>query len=455
MSKARVSPLKLDGNLVYVEHKEKALLITGGNRLCGKVRVSGSKNASLPIICASLLSSNKVVIKNVPLLNDVFCILEVLTSLGAKCEFVDGTLHIDPTTVDKQTASYEFVSKMRASFLVLGPLVARFKKARVPLPGGCNIGPRPVNEHLMALKELGTRVELVKGIVEATAEKLVGANITFNISSVGATENALSAAVFAEGVTLLENCAEEPEVEDLVNFLVAMGADIKNIGGRRLRVSGVKELRQREPYTVIPDRVEAGTYLVCIISTGGTGEILGCQPNHLVSFLDKLMDSGVRLEIREDAIKVLDASRIAPMDIRTQPYPGFPTDLQPQMVSLLTRAEGTSIVTDEIFPQRFSYVPELIRMGARIDLRESSAIIHGQDSPLTGAPVEGYDIRGCAALAIASLSGRGKSLIRGYDHLERGYHHFVEKLRALGAEVSLVDKTYRINNQASHSGRGG
>jgi len=420
------------------------LVVEGGRPLFGSVAVGGSKNSALPIICASILASSPVSLKNIPRLDDIHCICEVLRSLGASCSFDDDTLTVDATALKTFSASYELVSKMRASFLILGPLVARHGRARVPLPGGCNIGPRPVDEHLRALTELGTTVHLKGGVVEATTNRLKGTYISFNVSSVGATENSLMASVLAEGTTVLDNCAEEPEVEDLVNFLNSLGAEISRIGPRKLEIRGKKELFQKEPYTVIPDRIEAGTYITAICATAGKGRVTNARPEHLTSLLDKLNDINVKVSVEGDTIIVDAQGEITATEIRTQPYPGFPTDLQPQMVALLTQANGVSLVTEGVFPQRFSYVPELNRMGAKIRLTENSAVIEGTPGGLTGAPVHGYDIRGCAALVIGALSAKGKSLVLGYEHLARGYQNLEGKLGSLGANISLVDREFPL-----------
>lgn len=429
----------------------RALFVKGGRPLAGEVRISGSKNAALPVISACILSSKPVTLRNVARLDDVGCMCDVLVSLGATCRISGHTLHIDPTTIDRHAASYELVRRMRASFLVLGPLLARFQEAEVPLPGGCNIGPRPVNEHLRTLADLGASIDFRKGVVFARTEKLTGTTISFTVSSVGATENALMAAVRAEGNTILENCAEEPEVEDLIDFLKWMGARIKRTGTRRLEVQGVNELAPPEGrnYTVIPDRIEAGTYLLAAVGTRGEITLRRCRPAHLVALLDRLSEMGVEVDAKGTTVHVRATRELSPLEIHTQPYPGFPTDLQPQMVAVLTRARGVSIMTETIFEQRFSFVPELNRMGGNVSVRENSAIIDGANSRLMGAPVEGYDIRGVAALSIAAFMARGESLIRGYHHLARGYEDFVDKFTALGGRIRLVNREHKLrNNQA-------
>jgi UDP-N-acetylglucosamine 1-carboxyvinyltransferase len=419
------------------------------------VTISGAKNAALPLICASILSDTPVTFFNVPLLDDVRIICDVLRSMGAGCDLAEnGRLEINPTTISRQDAPYELVRKMRASFLVMGPLLAKFGRGEVPLPGGCNIGPRPVDEHLMAFAELGAAIDFRKGVVYAAAEKLTGSSVNFNISSVGATENVLMAAALADGVTVLENCAEEPEVHDLVDFLRSLGADIILSGPRRIEVRGVKKLRQIEAYSIIPDRIEAGTYLLAAVGTGGDVKLTGCRPSHMTSLIEKLRDMGARIATGENMLHVQPAEApLSPVNVRTQPYPGFPTDLQPQMSTVLTRANGMSIVTETIFEQRFSYVPELQRMGAAISQQENSAIIDGAKSVLTGAPVEGYDLRGAAALTIAGLIAQGESLIAGYGHMARGYEKPIDKLNGLGADVRLVDRSHKLKNNNGNGNR--
>ncbi len=424
----------------------RALLVVGGKPLTGEVRISGAKNSALPLICASMLADSPVILTNVPLLQDVHLICEVLTALGARCDFNNHELTIDPTSISRQDAPYELVRKMRASFLVTGPLLAKFGRAEVPLPGGCNIGPRPVDEHLRAFAELGAEIEFKKGVVYARGDTLKGAEVYFNISSVGATENLLMASAMAEGVTTLEHCAEEPEVADLVDFLVSLGVDIRWEGPRRIVVHGKRDLRQSEPYNIIPDRIEAGTYALAAVGTGGGVQVKNCRPQHMTALIEKLREMGVEVETGDDRLTIAPTEKVEATKVRTQPYPGFPTDLQPQMTTVLTRAGGLSVVTETIFEQRFSYVPELVRMGAGLLQQENAVVVDGNKSRLTGAPVEAYDLRGFAALTIAALMAQGESLIAGYNHLVRGYEDFIEKLTGLGAEVKLTDRSYKLKN---------
>jgi len=423
-----------------------AILVAGGRKLSGEVAASGAKNSALPLICASVLADGPVTLTNVPRLDDVFSMCELLESLGARCVFEGDSLTVDAASITRQNAPYELVRKMRASFLVLGPLLAKFGHAEVPLPGGCNIGPRPVDEHLRALGEIGAEIEFKKGVVYAGAEKLRGEQVYFNITSVGATENVLMAAMGAEGVTVLENCAEEPEVADLVDFLRSLGADIKTTGPKRLEIRGGLPLKQGEPYSIIPDRIEAGTFLLAVAATGGGGTVKRCRPAHLTALVEKLREMGVAVEAGPDGITLTPDGRLKATKVRTQPYPGFPTDLQPQITTVLTTADGVSVVTETVFEQRFSYLPELKRMGANIIQQENAAIVDGSGVRLTGAPVEGYDLRGVAALTIAGLMAQGETLIRGYGHLVRGYEDFISKMKGLGADIRLVDKDYELKN---------
>jgi UDP-N-acetylglucosamine 1-carboxyvinyltransferase len=426
--------------------ENRAILVTGGRQLSGEVAASGAKNSALPLICASVLADGPVTLTNVPRLDDVLSICELLESLGAKCAFDGGSLTIDPTSITRQDAPYELVRRMRASFLVLGPLLAKFGHAEVPLPGGCNIGPRPVDEHLRALGEMGAEIEFKKGVVYAGAKKLRGEQVYFNITSVGATENVVMAAMGAEGVTVLENCAEEPEVADLVNFLRSLGADIKTPGSKRLEVRGGLALKQREPYSIIPDRIEAGTFLLAVAATGGGGTVKRCEPAHLTALTEKLREMGVGLRAEGNDITLAPNGRLKATKVRTQPYPGFPTDLQPQITTVLTMAQGVSVVTESVFEQRFSYLPELKRMGANIIQQDNAAIVDGTGVRLTGAPVDGYDLRGVAAMTIAGLMAQGETLIRGFGHLVRGYEDFIAKMEGLGADIRLVDKDYELKN---------
>jgi UDP-N-acetylglucosamine 1-carboxyvinyltransferase len=427
------------------------MLIRGGQPLHGAVRASGSKNASLPILCAALLNEQPVAIHGVPELHDVTVIGEVLRSVGAGFARPrpNHTIHVDASDAQPLEPSYELVNKMRASFLVLGPLLARFGEARVPLPGGCELGARPVGEHLAALRALGAEIKQEGGLVIARAQRLTGSDVYLDIVSVGATENTVMAAALAEGTTVIYNAAEEPEVVDLCRFLQHCGVELEGAGTNTITVHGQKRISAAVDYAVIPDRLEAGTYLLAIVGTGGTGTVAGAKPEHLEAVILKLRECGVQLEVDQSSITVRNAARLKPVSIRTAVYPGFPTDLQPQITAVLTRADGVSTVTETIFERRMSHVPELARMGAQIQLSGDSAIVTGESShdvqagvarsTLTGAPVEAHDIRCSAALVIAGLMAQGDTRLHGLQHLLRGYEQLPEKLAGLGAEARFVD----------------
>lgn len=420
------------------------MLIRGGRPLGGNVQVSGSKNASLPILCAALLNEQTVHVHNVPALQDVSVIGEVLRSVGASFErpAPDHMITINAAAAQPLEPPYELVNKMRASFLVLGPLLARFGEAHVPLPGGCELGARPVGEHLAVLRALGAEITQHSGLVIARAKRLIGTELYLNIVSVGATENALMAATLADGATVIRNAAEEPEVVDLCHFLQHCGVELEGVGTNSITVHGQKRISAEVEYTVIPDRIEAGTYLLALAATAGTGTVLGARPEHLEALLLKLRECGVKLEYSGHDVSVRDAAQIKPATVRTAVYPGFPTDLQPQMTVLLCRAAGVSTVVETIFERRMSHVPELLRMGAQIQLSGETAVIEGRaieagQPVLNGAPVEAHDIRCSAALVIAGLMAGGETRIHALRHLLRGYEQLPEKLSGLGADVEF------------------
>lgn len=410
------------------------IVARGGRRLEGWVRIDGAKNAVLPIIAASLLAEGEVTIEDVPNLEDVRTICRVLECLGASNEYIDGSLTIDPRGIDRIEAPYEEVRRMRASFLVMGPLLAKFGRARMSLPGGCAIGTRPIDLHLKGFEALGAKVYIGHGFIEARAERLVSAPIYLDFPSVGATENIMMAATLAQGTTVLENAAEEPEIVDLANFLSAMGARIRGAGTRVIKVEGVSGLSGAR-YSVIPDRIEAGTYMVAAAITGGRVVVDNIVTDHLKPIMAKLREAGC--EIRELAggeLEVIGPERPEPLDVKTLPHPGFPTDLQAPIMALLTLAEGTSVVTETVFENRFMHVDELKRMGAHIKIDGRSAVIRGTKQ-LTGAPVTATDLRAGAALVLAGLAADGETSVSGVSHLDRGYQDFVGKLRALGADI--------------------
>jgi UDP-N-acetylglucosamine 1-carboxyvinyltransferase len=385
-------------------------------------------------MAASLLAPGTSVLHNVPDIQDVRTMQEVLEHLGAMVEFADGTMTVDTSAVQSHVAPYDLVQRMRASIQIMGPLVARFGQARVAMPGGCNLGPRKIDIHLRGLADMGAVVRSDHGFVEVTASKLRAVDMFLDYPSVGATENLLMAAVMAEGTTTLENVAREPEIVDLCKFLVSMGADIAGAGSSTLRVNGVAEMRPAE-HTVLGDRIEAGTFLIAGAVTGGEVEVTGISPHVLDLFLSKLRSAGVQVYENTRSIKAGgDPESYSAVDVATLPYPGFPTDLQAQMMVLLSIAEGVSVVTENVFENRFGFVDELIRLGADIRVDGNHAVVAGGRS-LTGATVRCPDLRAGAALAIAGLAAEGCTELREVNHIDRGYERFEQKLQALGAEV--------------------
>ena len=413
---------------------EPRLLIRGGCRLAGQVAVSGAKNSALKLMAASLLAPGASVLHNVPDIQDVRTMQEVLEYLGAVVDFADGTMTVDTTSVQSHVAPYELVQRMRASIQIMGPLVARFGRARVAMPGGCNLGPRKIDIHLRGLADMGGVVRSDHGFVEVTASRLHAIDMFLDYPSVGATENLLMAAVMAEGTTTLENVAREPEVVDLCKFLVSMGADIEGAGSSTIRVNGVDEMHPAE-HTVLGDRIEAGTFLIAGAVTGGEVEVTGISPHVLDLFGSKLRSIGVQVHENTRSIKAGgDSSGYTAADVSTLPYPGFPTDLQAQMMVLLSIADGVSVVTENVFENRFGFVDELIRLGADIRVDGNHAVVTGGRS-LTGAIVRCPDLRAGAALALAGLVAEGCTELREVYHIDRGYERFEQKLQDLGAEV--------------------
>jgi UDP-N-acetylglucosamine 1-carboxyvinyltransferase len=422
------------------------LLIDGGVPLYGTVSISGAKNAALPLLAATLLAPGEHVLHNVPDLRDTRTMLKLLEILGVQWERSGKTVRINADNLTGVEAPYDLVKTMRASVLVLGPLLARLGSARVSLPGGCAIGARPINYHLKGFEKLGVTTNLEQGYVEAIAnERMQGSTVYFDVPSVTGTENVLMASVVAEGETVIENAAREPEVGNLVDMLVAMGANIEGKDTDRLVVQGVSELHATES-KIIPDRIETGTYMIAVAATGGSVTITDCDPSHLLALTEKLLLCGVNIEETEDSITVscpeIDGRslcRLRSIDITTLPYPGFPTDLQAQFMALMVQGDGTSIIHETIFENRFMHVAELKRLGADIAIEGSRAIIRGigRDT-LCGAPVMATDLRASASLVIAGLSALGRTEVSRIYHLERGYEEMAEKLRALGARVEIV-----------------
>jgi UDP-N-acetylglucosamine 1-carboxyvinyltransferase len=418
----------------------ETLVIEGGKRLKGEVEVSGSKNAALPILFASLLADGKTVLRRVPELRDVASTRHILRKLGCECERrKDGGMEIEVTDSRRHTAPYELVSKMRASTWVMGPLLARRKKARVSKPGGCVIGARPIDLHLRGLAALGAKIEETHGYIELSAERLRGAEIYLGGpfgSSVGATANTLMAAALAEGTTVIDHAACEPEIADLAGFLVAMGAKIKGIGTPRVVIEGVERLNGTD-YTVIPDRIEAGTYLIAGAMASDGITIRNCAPEHMRAVIAIMQQTGAKITEQGNGIL-----RVAPpeglpraVDVATLPYPGFPTDMQAQFMAYMATAGGISIITEKIYPDRFMHIMELNRLGAKIRKEGNSAIIEGR-AKYSGAEVMASDLRASAALILSGITGEGRTLVHRIYHLERGYERLEEKLNALGADVS-------------------
>ncbi|MEW6428384.1 MAG: UDP-N-acetylglucosamine 1-carboxyvinyltransferase [Thermodesulfobacteriota bacterium] len=411
------------------------LIIEGGRPLKGTIRISGAKNAALPLICATLLAPGTYRLANVPDLRDTRTILSLLASFGATSQrLATGELEIDTTAVSDYEASYDLVKTMRASVLVLGPLLARLGRARVSLPGGCAIGARPIDFHLKGFANLGVSTDLNHGYVEASvAGRMHGGTVYFDIPTVTGTENILMAAALADGETVIKNAAREPEIGNLIDMLTAMGARIEGKGTDLLRIIGVPELHAADA-TVIPDRIETGTYLIAVAAAGGEVELEGCNPAHLPSLLEKLKIAGLHLEQRPDSIRVAAQAPPKSVDIKTLPYPGFPTDLQAQMMALMNLADGLSVIVETIFENRFMHVAELRRMGADIRIDGRSAVVSGTGR-YTGARVMATDLRASASLVVAGLAAEGVTEISRIYHLERGYENLIEKLQAVGAGI--------------------
>jgi len=410
------------------------IVIRGGARLAGEVRVSGSKNAALPILASSLLASGKSIYRNVPALGDVRTMGRLLGRLGAGfSEVTKGVAHVDTGSVSELEAPYDLVKTMRASVLVLGPLLARHGRARVSLPGGCAIGARPIDQHLKGLAAMGARIDLENGYVNARARRLRGATIVFDMVTVTGTENLMMAAALARGRTTLENAAREPEVEELGRVLNKMGAKVRGAGTSLVTVEGVEELQPVE-HAIIPDRIEAGTLLVAAAITRGDVLVRDCLPEHLEAVIAKLRATGAEVNAEGDGIRVRGKSEFKPADIATQPFPGFPTDMQAQFMVLMTRARGQSVLAETIFENRYMHVPELQRMGADIVVDGRTAVVRGP-TKLTGATVMATDLRASACLVLAGLIAEGRTDILRIYHLDRGYDRLDKKLRALGADV--------------------
>ena len=410
-------------------------IISGGKELKGAVLISGAKNSILPIMVATIIAPGKYRLNNVPKLKDTFTMKRLLEMVGAKVNFNENVMDIDTSGCNKPVAPYELVKTMRASFYVLGPFMSRFNYAEVSLPGGCAWGPRPVDFHLEALEKMGAELELSDGMI-ITKGKLTGAEIEFKKSSVGATGNTIMAAVTAKGKTIIRNAAEEPEIAALCIFLNEMGADIESTGKNEIIINGQNDLHADIEYTVIPDRIEASTFLIAAAITKSNIKLKCVNPIHMKIVLEYLQLAGMKLDIGHDTIQIIpNNSSILPVDIKTGIYPGFPTDVQAQWMALMTQANGSSVITENIYTDRFTHIPELSRFGANIRLDKNKAILKGSDR-LIAAPVMSTDIRASASLILAALAAKGKSTISRIYHIDRGYENIEKKLSALGAEIT-------------------
>lgn len=412
-------------------------VITGGKKLKGRVRISGAKNSALSIMAAALLTKNCCILKNVPRLSDVEIMIKVIRKLGVEVEWRgEDVLYINPDGFNNYEAPYELVKMMRASFLVMGPLLARLKKARISLPGGCAIGARPVDFHIKGFTALGAKVEMEKGYIKAEADKLVGSDIYLDFPSLGATENIMMAASLAKGITRIENAAKDPEIVELGNYLVRMGAKIKGLGTDLIEIHGVKELMGID-YTIIPDRIEAGTYIIAAAITGGNVLVEDLDPDLLKPLIAKLEKAGVKIIKHKKSLKIIGPDRVDAIDVKTLPFPGFPTDLQPQIMAFGCIANGASVIAETVFENRFTHIGDLRRMGADIKVEGHSAIIKGVEK-LSAAPVMASDLRGGAALVLAGLVAEGTTELSRVYHIDRGYMKLEEKLSSLGADIKRV-----------------
>lgn len=413
-------------------------IIKGGVPLQGEVIIGGAKNAALGVLAGAIMANETVKIENIPNVSDINVLLKAIEELGATVNRIDkNTVKINGNDIKNLSIDYEFIKKIRASYYLLGALLGKYGSAQVALPGGCNIGSRPIDQHIKGFEALGATVKIEHGMIKAEAKKLTGSHIYFDVSSVGATINVMFAACMAEGVTIMENSAKEPHVVDVANFLNSMGANIKGAGTDVIRIKGVKTLRGSE-YSIIPDQIEAGTFMFAAAATKGDVLIKNVIPKHLEAISAKLLEVGAIVEEYDDAVRVCATNRLGHTNVKTLPYPGFPTDMQSQMTAMLVTTEGTSIVTETIFESRFKYVDELCRMGASIKVEGNTAIIDGVEK-LTGAIVNAPDLRAGAALVIAGLVAEGFTTIEQIEYIERGYENFKEKMQNLGAVITRVN----------------
>ena len=416
----------------------KQYIIKGGRPLKGEVQIGGAKNAALGIVVAAIMADEPVLIENLPEVDDVKVLLDAIEGIGAIVERIyEHTVRINGAVINDVNVDDEYIRKIRGSYYLVGALLGKYKKAVVALPGGCQIGSRPIDQHLKGFEQLGANVTIHNGKIDAYADNLVGSHIYLDCPSVGATINIMMAACMAEGKTIIENPAKEPHIVDVANFLNSMGANIKGAGTDTIRIRGVEHLHGSE-YSIIPDQIEAGTYMIAAAATGGDVYIRNVIPKHLEAITAKLIEIGAKVEEYDDCVRVYSTGRMGYANVKTMPYPGFPTDMQPQMVTLLALSEGVSIVTETIFETRFKYISELRRMGSNINVEGNAAIITGVDG-FSGAMVSAPDLRAGAALVIAALVAEGFSTVEQIQYIERGYENFEEKIRGLGGQIEKVD----------------
>lgn len=413
-------------------------IMKGGNPLRGEVTISGAKNAALGILAASIMTDDTVTLENLPNVRDIRVLLQAMQEIGAKVEYIDdNTVKINGSDISSVSIDYEFIRKIRASYYLLGALLGKYRKSQVALPGGCNIGSRPIDQHIKGFKALGAQVRIEQGMIATEAENLVGTHIYMDVVSVGATINVMMAAAMAEGKSIIENAAKEPHIVDVANFLNSMGANIKGAGTDVIRVQGVEKLHGTE-YSIIPDQIEAGTFMCMAAATKGDVVIKNVIPKHLEAISAKLIEIGATVEEYDDAVRVIGSeSRLGSTHIKTLPYPGFPTDMQPQIATLLALSEGSSIVTESIFENRFKYVDELARMGAKITVESNTAFIEGVEA-FSPAKVSAPDLRAGAALVMAGLAADGITTVDQIEYVQRGYEAFEDKLRGLGAVIERI-----------------
>ena len=418
-------------------------IIKGGNPLVGEVEIGGAKNAALAILAAAIMTDETVLIENLPDVNDVNVMLEAISGIGAMIQRIDRhTVKINGSTIGDFNIEYDYIKKIRASYYLLGALLGKYRKAEVALPGGCNIGSRPIDQHLKGFRALGADVDIEHGKIVAEAERLRGTHLYFDVVSVGATINVMMAAAMAEGTTIMENVAKEPHVVDVANFLNSMGANIRGAGTDVIKIRGVKSLHKSE-YSIIPDQIEAGTFMFAAAATKGDVTVLNVIPKHLDATISKLVDIGCEVEEFDDAVRVVAKGRLRSTQVKTLPYPGYPTDMQPQIGVVLALAKGTSTITESIFENRFKYLDELARMGAVIKVEGNSATIEGVER-FSGARVSAPDLRAGAALCIAGLAADGITIVDDIVYIQRGYERFEEKLRSLGGMIEKVSSEKEI-----------